>query len=327
MFSYIDLYAGIGGIRIPFEELGGECVFSSEKDKFARETYFANFKEYPHGDIDLIPLGDIPKHDVLLAGFPCQPFSVGGIREGFSDRQGRGNAFRKIAEIAEYHQPTLILLENVKGLLNNDNGKTFRFIQQTLESLNYTVNYQVLNSKDYGLPQWRERIFIIAIKGQSKPFMYPIGQILNTRAWDIIEKEDNSKYTLSDWHMAKLEEGKRRKYTYQVLDEYTPYTRTLQASYFKCRPEILVSQALGKNPRKLSPRECARLQGFPESFKLHERDRQAWKQLGNSVSVPVVRALARKLIPVIQDVSRSSSSAPSNTNKYVVINYTQLSLF
>ena len=197
-FKFIDLFAGIGGIRIPFDELNGSCVFSSEFDKYAAQTYFENFGHSPYGDITKINIDDIPKHDLLLAGFPCQPFSLGGKRKGFRDT--RGTLFFNIEKILEARKPKAFLLENVRGLVNHDKGKTFEIIKDALsskEKLNYNIFYKVLNAKDFGLPQNRSRIFIVGFKDKTD-FSFPSPLNVETKLSSILQKRVKSKYTISD---------------------------------------------------------------------------------------------------------------------------------
>ena len=298
MFKFIDLFAGIGGIRIPFDELGGECVFSSEIDKFARETYNANFGHYPSGDIESIEPEEIPEHDLLLAGFPCQPFSQAGLGKGFSD--SRGTLFFRIEKILKHHRPKVVLLENVKRLRTHDKGNTFRVIKDRLEDLGYTVSAQVLSGKEFGVPQNRERIYIIGLRN-GETFEFPNPTNKETKVGNILQKGiDFSPFTISD----RLWEGHQRRrrehakkgngFGYSLFNQDSPYTNTISARYYKDGSEILIEQP-GKNPRKLTPREACRLQGFPESYKIVVSNVQAYKQFGNSVCVPVVRAIAQNL--------------------------------
>ena len=304
-FRYIDLFAGIGGIRIPFQELKGECVFSSEWDKFSQKTYQANFGETPAGDITKIDSSEIPDFDVLLGGFPCQPFSQAGLHKGFDDT--RGTLFFEIERIISEKRPKAFLLENVKQLKGHDKGRTLRVIIQHLKTLNYTVDVKIIRASDYGVPQIRERIYIVGFDKlfyhvpDEYTFPFPTPSGLTTRVGDILEKDVDEKYTISD----KLWEGhKRRKvdnkkhgkgFGYSLFNEDSPYTSTISARYYKDGSEILIDQP-GKNPRKLTPRECARLQGFPEEFIIPVSDAQAYKQFGNSVAVPVIRAIAKNII-------------------------------
>ncbi len=297
-FKFIDLFAGIGGIRIPFEEIGGKCVFTSEWDKFAKQTYAENFGEMPHGDITKIEPENIPSFDVLLAGFPCQPFSHAGLKKGFEDE--RGNLFFNIAKIAEIHRPKVLFLENVKGLVGHDKGNTFKTILNVLrEELGYTVHYKVHNAKDFGVPQNRQRIFIVALRDDidfdfADPPMSPV------KVGDILEDNVDDKYTISDrlWAGAQRRKeqhkAKGNGFGYSLFNADSPYTSTMSARYYKDGSEILIEQK-GKNPRKLTPREAARLQGFPESFKIVVSDNQAYKQFGNAVAVPAIRSVALQL--------------------------------
>ncbi len=295
-YNFIDLFAGIGGMRIPFEELGGKCVFSSEIDKFAQQTYQANFGEIPQGDITKIDARDIPKHDLLLAGFPCQAFSHAGLKKGFEDT--RGTLFFDIARILEHHKPKAFLLENVKALETHDDKKTIEKILNTLfYDLGYFPSPKVLNAKDFGLPQNRERIFIIGIKDYNQNFLWPIPPKTKTRLGKILHKRVKDKFTLSDriWNShIKRKENHRlngRGFGYSLFNRDSEYTSTISARYYKDGSEILIEQK-NKNPRMLTPREAARLQGFPDSFKIPVSNHQAYKQFGNSVPINVIRALA-----------------------------------
>lgn len=297
-FTFIDLFAGIGGIRIGFEEVGGECVFTSEWDKPAQKTYAANFGEIPYGDITQIDPKEIPSFDILLAGFPCQPFSMAGLKKGFSDT--RGTLFFDIARIVEHHKPTVIFLENVKNLASHDKGNTLKVITKTLEDLKYRVYHKVYNAKDFGLPQNRARIYIIAFKNEVD-FKFPEPPKPKTRLGNILEKNVDEKYTISDklWsgHQRRKKEHKEKGngFGYSMFNEDSEYTSTISARYYKDGSEILIEQK-GKNPRKITPREAARLQGFPETFIFPNSDAQMYKQFGNSVAIPVIRFLAEHII-------------------------------
>lgn len=302
----IDLFAGIGGIRLGFSQAFGKClhfVFSSEIDKFAQQTYFANYQELPAGDITKIREEDIPEHDILLAGFPCQAFSFAGLRKGFEDT--RGTLFFEIARIAKFHKPKIIFLENVKGLKNHDKGNTFRIIKLTLEELGYRVYADILNAKNFGIPQNRERIYIIAISNDfNKDIVFDFDKLKSiskrSKVNNILEKDIPDKYTLSD----KLWEGhKRRKkehkikgngFGYSLFNGLSDYTSTISARYYKDGSEILIEQP-NKNPRKLTPREAGNLQGFPSNFIIPVSDVQAYKQFGNSVAIPVIKAIAKEI--------------------------------
>jgi DNA (cytosine-5)-methyltransferase 1 len=310
LYKFIDLFAGIGGIRLAFEEYG-ECVFSCEWDLKAQETYEANFGEKPVGDIRTINEKEVPYHDILLAGFPCQPFSIAGVSKkkslgrehGFLD-ETQGTLFFDIARIIKEKQPKAFLLENVKNLRSHDKGKTFKVIKQVLEEeLGYTVYTEVLNAKGL-VPQNRERIYMVGFKDPIKfdfPEIPKIGPALNT----ILEEKVDNKYTLSDklWDYLQAYKEKHAKkgngFGFGLAD-LNSYSRTLSARYYKDGSEILIPQKEGENPRRLTPRECARLQGFPETFKIVVSDTAAYKQFGNSVAVPVVRLIAEKIIQAIE---------------------------
>tara|TARA_B100001175_G_scaffold260312_1_gene229192 strand:+ start:407 stop:1360 length:954 start_codon:yes stop_codon:yes gene_type:complete len=300
-FKFIDLFAGIGGFRIPFDELGGECVFTSEFDKFSQVTYEENFGEKPSGDITKINEKDIPSHDLLLGGFPCQAFSNAGLKKGFEDT--RGTLFFDIARILKYHKPKAFILENVKGLKSHDKGNTLKVIVKTLNKMNYNLFIEVLNAKNFGLPQNRERIFIVGLK-ESLDFIFPEPSFKKTRLGEILEKRNDNSYTISDkiWasHQARKEKARAKGYGfgYSLFDEDSEYTSTISARYYKDGSEILIKQE-NNNPRMLTPREAARLQGFPEDFKIPVSNLQAYKQFGNAVPVNVIRALANEIIRFI----------------------------
>lgn len=338
-FKFIDLFAGIGGIRMAFQEQHGQCVFSSEWDKFAQRTYTKNYADMPYGDITAIPSDEIPDHDILLGGFPCQAFSQAGLKKGFSDT--RGTMFFEIQRILHHKRPKAFMLENVKQLKGHDGGKTLATILDILRGnnsetlpndiqlsnetrdalssrLGYWVDYKVLNAKDHGLPQNRERIFLIGFDKKSFPaktrfediFQWPESSGEPTRLGDILEPECDvdSKHTISEklWagHRRRKEEhGKKGNgFGYCLFNHDSEYTSTISARYYKDGSEILIDQtALGKPPRKLTPRECARLQGFPEDFDVSAVSNvQIYKQFGNSVAVPVVRAVAKQLVEALQ---------------------------
>lgn len=297
-FTFIDLFAGIGGLRIPFEKARGECVFSCEIDPFCRQTYQANFGETPFSDIRLIDMTKLPKFDLLLAGFPCQPFSIAGHKKGLSDE--RGNLFFEIVRILEYRQPKAFLLENVKGLIHKNNKKILNIMIDNLENCGYHVSYQVLNAKDFGLPQNRERIYIVGSKKGSEPFTFPTPTYQKTRLGDILENKVDNKYTLTPrlWEYTqerkKLHQKKGNGFGYSLFNHNSPYTSTLSARYYKDGAEILVEQK-DNIPRRLTPRECAKLMGFSENFKIVVSDTSAYKQFGNSVAVKVIEKLAEKI--------------------------------
>lgn len=316
-FAFIDLFAGTGGIRLPFDELGGTCVFSSEWDKFAKQTYKANFGEEPFGDITKIDEKKIPDFNLVLAGFPCQPFSNAGHKKGFQD--ARGTMFFEIARIIKEKKPEVLFLENVKGFKNHDKGKTFATIAQILDDLGYNLDAKVLNAKDFGVPQNRERFYMIGLLrdnfGDDAHFEFPTPPCPTTRLGDILEKEVDIKYTISDklWagHQRRKKEhqAKGNGFGYCLFDEDSIYTSTISARYHKDGSEILIAQK-GKNPRKLTPREAARLQGYPEDYKIVVSDCQAYHQFGNAVAVPVIRALAQALTPYLAQLECAEEFEP-----------------
>lgn len=305
-FRFIDLFAGIGGIRIPFQELGGNCVFSSEWDQFAQKTYKVNFGETPAGDITKIESTTIPDFDILLGGFPCQPFSSAGLKKGFADT--RGTLFFEIERILRDKRPKAFLLENVKQLQTHDKGRTLQVILSHLDGLDYYVKYAILRAGDFGVPQNRERTYIVGFDKHffsltdDYDFQFPAPTYEKTRLGDILEDKVDDRYTLTD---AIWEGFKKRKqnnvnrgagFGYCLFNADSPYVSTLVARYYKDGQEILIDQGPEKNPRKLTPRECARLQGFPDSFIIPVSNMQAYKQFGNSVAIPVVRAVAKRIV-------------------------------
>jgi len=301
MFKFIDLFAGIGGLRIPFQDIGGECIFTSEMDKYSQLTYQENFGEVPSGDITTIDEKVIPPHDLLLAGFPCQAFSLAGKREGFDDT--RGTLFFDVARILDFHQPKAFLLENVKGLKNHDQGKTLQTIIRVLNKMDYNLHIEVLNAKNFGLPQNRERIFIVGFK-EMVNFEFPRKCNIKTKLGDILEKEVDGKYTISNkiWknHKVRKEKAQSKGYGfgYSLFNKESEYTSTISARYYKDGSEILIEQE-NNNPRMLTPREASRLQGFPADFKIPVSNTQAYKQFGNSVPVNVIKAIAKNMTPFL----------------------------
>jgi DNA (cytosine-5)-methyltransferase 1 len=297
-FKIIDLFAGIGGIRLGFEQHGGGSVFSSEWDKYSQVTYQANFNEIPYGDITQISPDEIPSFDILLGGFPCQPFSQAGLKKGFADT--RGTLFFDVARIINRHRPRVVFLENVKRFKTHDKGNTFNVVKSVLEEMGYEVHAKVLNARDFGVPQNRERIYIVAFLGETNfEFPEPLG--VKTRLGDILESNVDDKYTISDrlWagHQRRKKEHAEKGYGfgYSLFNENSVYTSTISARYYKDGSEILIEQK-GKNPRKLTPREAARLQGYPDDFVIPVSDAQAYKQFGNSVAVPVINAIAKNVV-------------------------------
>lgn len=310
-FTFIDLFAGIGGFRLALQKLGGECVFSSEWDKYAQTTYCANYGETPYGDIrDSCVTESIPEtFDILCAGFPCQPFSIAGVSKknslgrpnGFEDKT-QGTLFFEVARIAKKHRPKALFLENVKNLVSHDKGNTFRVILQTLDELNYSVHYKIYNSI-YLTPQNRERILIVAFdksRIDDGNYLMPDLTPLRLSVRNILETEVEDKYTLSDklWsylrNYAEKHRARGNGFGYGLVDP-DGTTRTLSARYYKDGSEILIPQD-GKNPRRLTVRECARLMGYPEDFIIDAVSMtQAYKQFGNSVVVPLISDVGKSL--------------------------------
>ncbi len=333
-FKFIDLFAGIGGIRLGFEAHGGHCVFTSEWNKFAQKTYFENFPQTKDhlfaGDITMVDEKDIPNFDVLLAGFPCQPFSIAGVSKknslgrphGF-ECTTQGTLFFDVARIIAEKNPKAFLLENVKNLLSHDKGNTFKVIHNTLEKeLGYNIQYKVIDGQHF-VPQHRERILIVGFRDNSD-FSFdmldlpPKGKI---RMASILHPQDgsetaeepyttgnnaiiNKKYTLTPklWEYLQAYAEKHKKagngFGFGMVDQDS-IARTLSARYYKDGSEILVSQGKSRRPRRLTPRECARLMGFPDNFKIPVSDTQAYRQFGNSVVVPVMQEVARVMVPLL----------------------------
>jgi len=345
-FKFIDLFAGIGGIRLPFQKLGGKCVLTSEWDKFAQKTYLTNFGEMPSGDITKITASDIEDHDVLLAGFPCQSFSQAGEKKGFYDT--RGTMFFEIQRILVEKRPKAFLLENVKQLRGHDKGRTLKTIMAILrgehdqeipddiplseearhalsEKLNYWVDFKVLRAADFGIPQNRERVFIVGFDKDyydgvdfDSEFNWPKPSGIKTRVGDILEdlsniEDEKDKFTISDklWaghqkrKLAHKEKG--NGFGYSLFNSESEYANTISARYYKDGSEILIDQKeLNKNPRKLTPRECARLQGFPENYIVDAVSQgQIYKQFGNSVCMKVIEHVAQSMIETMDKASTS----------------------
>ncbi|WP_409199315.1 DNA cytosine methyltransferase [Methanobrevibacter sp. DSM 116169] len=304
---FIDLFSGIGGFRIAFTSIGGECVFSSDIDKWANETYFENFGIHPEGDIAKINEKKIPDHDILCAGFPCQPFSIGGYRKGFCDT--RGTLFFEIERIIKEKKPAAFLLENVKGLTNHDDKRTFETIKNKLRELGYIIFYDVLNSKDYGIPQNRERIYIVGFKNKNVSFKFPAPKISDVNAFNILEKnvKNHDISNTATKHLKKhYEELLLKK---QINEKYPLFAYEIRPSRCSfrndgCSPCLTAKMGTGgnnvpilvKENRKLTTKECLRLQGFPENFKIKENYSQSYKQIGNSVSVPVIKLIAEEIV-------------------------------
>lgn len=335
-FKFVDLFAGIGGIRRAFEDIGGECVFTSEWDSYAQKTYAANFSTTHelNGDITQMREDDVPDHDVLLGGFPCQPFSIAGVSKknalgrahGFAD-ETQGTLFFDVARIIAKKQPRAFMLENVKNLQSHDKGRTFDVIHRTLKDLGYQVFFKVIDGAHF-VPQHRERIIIIGFRD---PVIFDwdmldlpakggqlLGSVLHqttgepqieidgSKYYDHENRKVLDKYTLTDNLWAYLQNYKKKHqaagngFGFGMVTSAS-VTRTLSARYYKDGSEILLSQGAEKNPRRLTPRECARLMGFPDSFEIPVSDTRAYKQFGNSVIVPVMQEIARAMQPLICD--------------------------
>ncbi len=313
-FTFIDLFAGMGGFRLAMQAQGGKCVFSSEWNKYAQKTYFANFGEMPFGDITKeMTKSYIPeKFDVLCAGFPCQPFSIAGVSKkkslgretGFKDKT-QGTLFFDVADIISCHRPKAFFLENVKNLMSHDKGNTFKIIKGTLEELRYSLHYLVMDGQAY-VPQHRERIMIVGFDRDIfhgiEKFSFPEQKQAARSIKEILDSDIDEKYTLSDklWsylqNYAEKHRAKGNGFGFGLVD-LEGISRTLSARYYKDGSEILIPQGEGRNPRKLSPRECARLMGYPDEYRLNQvSDVQAYRQCGNSVVVPLITAVSEQLV-------------------------------
>lgn len=316
-FTFIDLFAGIGGMRLAYEQAGGHCVYSNEWNKYSQQTYFANFGEQPDGDITKVDEKSIPDHDVLVAGFPCQPFSIAGVSKkqslgratGFEDKT-QGTLFFDICRIIKAKRPKAFMLENVKNLKSHDKGRTFKVITEALEELDYEVFHAVLDGQNF-VPQHRERILIVGFDrkkyGKDIDFHFnitPVNPKPEIKA--ILEPKVDGKYTLTDklWTYLQNYAAKHRAagngFGYGIADP-NGVSRTLSARYYKDGSEILLEQN-GKNPRRLTPRECARLQGFPDDFIIPVSDTQAYKQFGNSVVVPLMANVAQLVVDKMKEL-------------------------
>ncbi|WP_282158839.1 DNA (cytosine-5-)-methyltransferase [Shimia thalassica] len=340
-FAFIDLFAGIGGLRKAMESAGGRCVFTSEWDRFAQQTYLANFPDNRPvvGDIQEVKAEEIPEHDVLVAGFPCQPFSIAGVSKknalgrahGFAD-ETQGTLFFDVLRILMHHRPAAFMLENVKNLKSHDKGRTFDVIKRKLtEELGYTLDTSIIDAGHY-VPQHRERIVMVGFRektGFSFDDLY-LPEYGRRRMRDILHPENgtesaeghftigddakvNDKYILTDKLWAYLQgyaakhKAKGNGFGFGKVDGDS-ISRTLSARYYKDGSEILVSRGEGKNPRRLTPRECARLMGYPEDFRIPVSDTQAYKQFGNSVAVPVFAEVANLMAPHVFDVMNRHGS-------------------
>jgi len=318
---FIDMFAGIGGIRMAFENAGCECVFSSEWDKHAQKTYFENFGELPAGDIRQIDASSISDFDILCGGFPCQPFSIAGVSKkkslnmphGFEDKT-QGTLFYDIVRIIQEKRPPAFFLENVKNLESHDKGNTFNIIKGTLEELGYSFYWKVVNARLL-VPQNRARIYMVGFRDKKLDFNFPEIQNMKPRVRDILERNVSDAYTLTDhmWNYLQCYAEKHRKkgngFGFGLAD-LNGIARTLSARYYKDGSEILIPQK-GKNPRRLTPRECARLQGFPESFRIPVSDTQAYRQFGNSVAIPIVKVFAKAVVDTL--IKRPERKVPFHT--------------
>lgn len=321
-FTFIDLFAGMGGFRLAMQAQGGKCVFSSEWNKYAQKTYFANFGEVPFGDITKESTKQyIPKYfDILCAGFPCQPFSIAGVSKkkslgretGFKDKT-QGTLFFDVADIINRHRPKAFFLENVKNLVSHDKGNTFKVIKETLEELRYSIHYLVMDGQTY-VPQHRERIMIVGFNKDifhgNESFSFPEQRTSSCAIKDILDPNTPDKYTLSDklWSYlqsyAEKHKAKGNGFGFGMTN-LNGISRTLSARYYKDGSEILIPQGEGKNPRRLSPRECARLMGYPDTYRLDQvSDVQAYRQCGNSVVVPLITAVSEQIIQTIHNHER-----------------------
>lgn len=312
-FTFIDLFAGIGGFRIALQNLGGKCVFTSEWNQFAKVTYEANFGELPFGDITKVDEDEIPEHDILVGGFPCQPFSIAGVSKknslgkahGFLDKI-QGNLFFDIARIIKAKRPKAFLLENVKNLASHDKGNTFKVIKTTLRELGYSIHFKILDAKHF-VPQHRERIFIVGFSEKlfngKESFSFPKMPEKSYSIEDILETDPDTKYTLTDnlWKYLQDYSQKHKEkgngFGFGLVD-MDGISRTLSARYYKDGSEILIPQHR-KNPRRLTPRECARLLGYPDKFLIPVSDTQAYKQFGNSVVSPLVQLIGKEIIKTL----------------------------
>lgn len=318
-FTFVDLFAGIGGMRIAYEHAAGRCVYSNEWNTYSQDTYFANFREQPDGDITKVDTRTIPDHDILVAGFPCQPFSIAGVskkqslgrKTGFEDKT-QGTLFFDVCRILKAKRPKAFMLENVKNLKSHDRGKTFKIIMESLDELDYQVFYSILDGQNF-VPQHRERILIVGFDrkryGGNIAFSFDISpKRPKPLMKDILESDPDKKYTLSDklWNYLQNYAAKHKAagngFGYGIAAP-DGISRTLSARYYKDGSEVLIAQE-GKNPRKLTPRECARLQGFPDWFKIVVSDTQAYKQFGNSVVVPLMENVAELVVSKMEELEK-----------------------
>jgi DNA (cytosine-5)-methyltransferase 1 len=313
-FTFIDLFAGIGGFRSALEKLGGRCTFSCEWDKYSQRTYQAWYGDVPHADIRELKIADIPNHDILAAGFPCQPFSIAGVskRQSLGMAHGfecatQGNLFFQLATIIEAKRPAVLFLENVKNLKSHDKGRTWQVIQARLDELGYWIFYKIIDAAAW-VPQHRERVYIVCFDKKAfperPPFEFPESpEQPKPKLIDILEASPDPKYTLTEhlWnYLQRYAEGHRARgngFGFGLVDP-AKIARTLSARYYKDGAEILIPQGENKPPRRLTPLECARLMGFDEK-KIVVSDTQAYRQFGNAVVPKVVEAVGRQIIKVM----------------------------
>ncbi len=327
-FTFIDLFAGIGGMRIAYERAGGRCVYSNEWNKYCQVTYKANFGETPDGDITKVDENTIPDHDILVAGFPCQPFSIAGVSKknslgratGFADKT-QGTLFFDVCRILKAKRPKAFMLENVKNLQSHDKGRTFKVITESLNELDYDIFYKVLDGQGY-VPQHRERIIIVGFDrrryGKDVTFDFNMTPVVpKPKVSDILDADVDEKYTLTDHLWAYLQayavkqRAKGNGFGFGIANP-DGVTRTLSARYYKDGSEILIAQE-GKNPRRLTPRECARLQGFPDDFKIVVSDTQAYRQFGNSVVVPMIENVAHLVYKKMASLDKASNGKKASS--------------
>ncbi len=308
--KFIDLFAGIGGFRIALESFGAKCVFSSEIDSYAIQTYKENFNDIPRGDIRQISISEIPQHEILCAGFPCQPFSISGKQIGFND--SRGTLFFEIIKIVEHKRPLVLLLENVNNLITHNKGKTFSIIIASLQKLKYNVFYNILNSSNFNVPQSRKRLYIIAINSEKNNYIFnfPKGNMNFKSVQDILENNVNEKYFINRKDISI----NYKKTKNSIISEKPVRIGTINKGgqgeriYSISSVGItLIAEGGGlasktgayyvnNKIRKLTPREAARMQGFPDNFKIVVGDSQAWKQFGNSITIDVLQHILKELI-------------------------------
>ena len=314
-FTFIDLFAGLGGIRLGFENAGCKCVFSSEWDKDAQKSYEANFGEIPRGDITQITSSEIPHFDILCAGFPCQPFSIIGEKQGFR-HETQGTLFFEIERILREKMPKAFLLENVRNLLSHDKGRTFKIILERLQNLGYFTHFAVLNALDFGLPQKRERIIICGFRDKLD-FTFPSGiyalgenYIKSKSLSEILESRVDKKYFVRE----AIKKSRIARMKKEIAKPYITHENvggSVTPHHFSCalRAGASANYLLVNNERRLSEREMLRLQGFPESYKIVVPYSAFKKQIGNSVAVPVIEAVARQMIKSMQDFSTKQNLA------------------